>query len=40
MEPVGLNQGQKKDRIGDRAPPKFVEKFPLTFGDLVFLHDN
>ena len=40
MEPGGLNHGQKKDRIGDRAPPKFVEKFPLTSADLVFLHDG
>ena len=40
MEPGGLNHGQKKDRIGDCAPPKFVEKFPLTSGNLVFLHDN
>ena len=40
MEPGGLNHGQKKDRIGDRTPPKFVEKFPLTSGNLVFLHDN
>ena len=32
---------EKKDYPGhDCAPPKFVEKFPLTSGDHVFLHDN
>ena len=39
MEPGVLNHGQKKDRLGNRAPSKFAEKFPLTSGDLVFLHD-
>ena len=32
-------QTEKNKKIGGRAPPKFVEKFPLTSGDLVFLHD-
>ena len=32
-------QPEKNKKIGGRAPPKFVEKFPLSSGDLVFLHD-